>query len=82
MPPLEYPLSGLPSGLCPHRQAYLAVMGMWGPPRPGAPGAGAVTEGGRLAPGPDGADREAAFRGWYLVTHEDLHIDPCEPSAA
>jgi hypothetical protein len=68
--------------LCRHRQAYLDVMGMWGPPGPGTPRAGATAAPGRLARGPDGSDREAAFRGWYLVTHGDEHADPCEPPAS
>jgi len=64
-----------PGALCRHRQAYLDAMGLWGP----SPGTAAA--GGRLAPGPDGADREAAFRGWHLVTRGVEHADPCEASA-
>jgi hypothetical protein len=67
-----------PGRLCPHRQAYLDAMGLWGSP-PGAPAtASPAGADGRLAPGPDGADREAAFRGWHLVTRGDEHADPCE----
>jgi hypothetical protein len=63
-----------PGGICPHRQAYLDAMGQWGAPaRPDAAAAD-----GKLVPGPDGADREAAFRGWYLVTQGHEHADPCQ----
>jgi hypothetical protein len=69
-------------GLCPHRQAYLDAMGLWGSPPgsagPSATGPGVTDGGGRFAPGLDGADREAAFRGWHLVTSGDEHVDPCE----
>ncbi|HUZ22972.1 MAG TPA: hypothetical protein VMV07_04320 [Streptosporangiaceae bacterium] len=71
------PPAAPPARLCPHRQAYLDAMGLWGAP-PGAPGgASPANADGRLAPGPDGADREAAFRGWHLVTRGEEHADPC-----
>jgi hypothetical protein len=65
----------LPGGTCPHRLAYLDAMGQWGAPARPDP---LATADGRLVPGPDGADREAAFRGWYLVTQGHEHADPCQ----
>lgn len=68
-------MSGRP---CRHRQAYLEVMGLWGP---AAPAATAIDSDGKLAPGAGGTDRESAFRGWYLITRGDEHPDPCGPPA-
>jgi|CZKW01.1.fsa_nt_gi hypothetical protein len=65
--------------VCSHRDAYLRVMAQWGSPPPDvAAMARADGTGSRLAAGPGGEDREAAFRGWYLVQHGTEHVDPCE----
>jgi hypothetical protein len=68
--------------VCAHRGAYLREMTLWDVNPPGTPYTSPAGGTGRLAPGPQGQDREAAFADWHRANYGTDHADPCDGSPA
>ena len=68
--------------LCAHRGAYVREMTLWDGNPPGTPYTSPADGTGRLAPGPQGQDREAAFADWHRANYGTDHADPCDGSPA
>lgn len=66
--------------ICAHRGAYMREMTLWDSNPPGTPYTSPTDGTGRLAPGPQGQDREAAFADWHRANYGIDHADPCDGS--
>ena len=68
--------------VCAHRGAYMREMTLWDGNPPGPPYISPADGTGRLARGPQGQDREAAFADWHRANYGTDHADPCDGSPA
>lgn len=68
--------------VCAHRGAYMREMTLWDGNPPGPPYTSPADGTGRLARGPQGQDREAAFADWHRANYGTDHADPCDGSPA
>jgi hypothetical protein len=67
--------------ICAHLGGYMREMTLWDGNPPGTPYPSPTDGTGRLAPGPQGQDREAAFADWHRANYGIDHADPCDGSA-
>jgi hypothetical protein len=68
--------------VCACRNAYMHEAGLWDGTPPGVPYTSPTDGRGKLAPGPAGEDREAAFRSWHAARYGAEHTDPCDHTDA